>query len=215
MPCQSNANYRGHPPPILSIKSLRVFRSSREPTSSNIPHSPKPSRQTPFAPRSRHQLRSGHGNGDHLLEYPGLVDHPADRLGAAGDDVVLIAVTIQIPEPRNDHPRVVANPLLAEQRHLQSKNPFLPTTRQPSTDCRRFSQGRLRMRPPRTQTPSRHRCATGIRRPTPNAFVVTFKPGAACLRLYSAPSISFTTRATSATANPRPTISAGDTCSTT
>src|SRR5437899_984507 len=49
---------------------------------------------------------------------------------------------------------------------------------------------------------SRYRCATGNRRPTPNALLVTFNPGAAWRRLYSFKSIKRITRFTIASSKP-------------
>ena len=53
------------------------------------------------------------------------------------------------------------------------------------------------------QTFVRNFCATGIRRPMPNARGDTFKPGAACRRLYSLKLILFTTSLTTAASKPR------------
>lgn len=55
--------------------------------------------------------------------------------------------------------------------------------------------------------PSKCFCATGTRRPTPKALVVTFNPGAAWRRLYSLMLMSRSTRRTVASSNPAAIIS--------
>src|ERR1043166_9329892 len=62
---------------------------------------------------------------------------------------------------------------------------------------------------------SRYRWAIGIRRPTPNALLVTFNPGAAWRRLYSFESINRTIRFTVGASKPPAMISAADLPSTT
>ncbi len=101
------------------------------------------------------------------------------------------------------------------QRHLIAHRRDLPAVRQQDAaiglPAHRFSSGRLRpqghrenqhQRKTQNLFHSENLCAMGNLRPMPKALVVTFRPGAACWRLYSLRSTLFTISFTNSSGSP-------------